>query len=102
MAPEILFGAPYGRRADIWALGCTILEITSSHQPWWNEASSGNIKIELEELKRNMLAEILPDIPSTLSPDAVDFIKLCLQHNKSQRPFAKDLLNHNFIIKHTK
>jgi hypothetical protein len=27
---------------------------------------------------------------------------LCLKHNKSQRPFAKDLLNHEFITKYTK
>ena len=102
MAPEILFGAPYGRRADIWALGCTILEIASGQHPWAKESGTESMKIELEELKRNMLAEVLPDIPSTLSTDAIDFIKLCLKHNKSQRPFAKDLLNHNFIVKHIK
>jgi mitogen-activated protein kinase kinase kinase len=34
MAPEILYGEPYGRRSDIWALGCTILEIASGCHPW--------------------------------------------------------------------
>lgn len=102
MAPEILFGAPYGRRADIWALGGTILEIASGQHPWSKENGTDNLKMELEDLKRNMLAEKLPEIPGTLTPGATDFIKLCLKHNKSQRPFAKDLLNHEFITKYTK
>lgn len=34
MAPEILNGAPYGRRSDIWALGCTIIEIVTGKHPW--------------------------------------------------------------------
>ena len=42
MAPEILFGDPYGRRADIWALGCTILEIATGEQPWSEKLSNTN------------------------------------------------------------
>jgi len=34
MAPEILCGEPYGRRSDIWALGCTIIEIATGKHPW--------------------------------------------------------------------
>ena len=34
MAPEILYGEPYGRRSDIWALGCTMVEITTGKHPW--------------------------------------------------------------------
>lgn len=81
MAPEILFGAPYGRRADIWALGCTILEIATGEYPWCSSFTPGsenknnnNIKSDLETLKNKMLAEQLPEMPSTLTPSAIDFI----------------------------
>jgi len=36
MAPEILYGEPYGRRSDIWALGCTIIEIATGKHPWFS------------------------------------------------------------------
>lgn len=78
MAPEILFGAPYGRRADIWALGCTILEIATGEYPWCSTFAPGsesNIKVDLETLKNKMLAEELPEMPSTLTPSAIDFIQ---------------------------
>ena len=92
MAPEILHGEPYGRRSDIWALGCTILEIASGKHPWYQD----NI-VDLDDLKQKMLEEALPQIPEQLSDSAKDFIRQCLQHNKSQRPFAKDLLQHQFL-----
>lgn len=69
MAPEILYGAPYGRRSDIWALGCTIIEIATGKHPWFND----DIK-DLDDLKRRMLREELPQIPE-VSELATDFIK---------------------------
>ena len=78
MAPEILYGEPYGRRSDIWALGCTLIEIASGKHPWFND----NIQ-DLDDLKRRMLNEELPQMPGQLSDLAKDFIRKCLQHHKS-------------------
>jgi len=77
MAPEILYGEPYGRRSDIWALGCTMIEIATGKHPWYND----DIK-DLDDLKRRMLREELPQIPE-VSELATDFIRQCLQHHKS-------------------
>ena len=92
MAPEILCGEPYGRRSDIWALGCTIIEIATGKHPWESDEVT-----DLDNLKQRMLDEQLPSIPPELSPIARDFVLSCLKHHKSQRPLAKDLLNHKFI-----
>ena len=35
MAPEILNHETYGRKVDVWSLGCTILEMASSKNPWY-------------------------------------------------------------------
>jgi serine/threonine protein kinase len=78
MAPEILYGEPYGRRSDIWALGCTILEIASGKHPWYFD----NIQ-DLDDLKQRMLDEKLPQMPEQLSDNAKNFITQCLQHHKS-------------------
>jgi serine/threonine protein kinase len=69
MAPEILYGEPYGRRSDIWALGCTILEIASGKHPWASDAV-----VDLDDLKQKMLEQQLPQIPTQLSASAKDFI----------------------------
>ena len=53
MAPEILFGSPYGRRSDIWSVGCTILEIASGKHPWFYDLAQD--ASNLEDLKTKML-----------------------------------------------
>uniref|UniRef100_A0A914WHA7 Protein kinase domain-containing protein n=1 Tax=Plectus sambesii TaxID=2011161 RepID=A0A914WHA7_9BILA len=34
-APEVLIGEKYGRRADIWSLACTLVEMLTQHPPHW-------------------------------------------------------------------
>jgi mitogen-activated protein kinase kinase kinase 2 len=34
MAPEMVKEEGYGRKIDIWALGCTIIEMASGTHPW--------------------------------------------------------------------
>lgn len=38
-----------------------------------------------------------PPVPTSLSPDARDFILQCLQVNPNDRPTAAELLNHPFV-----
>ncbi|PIN13171.1 MEKK [Handroanthus impetiginosus] len=92
MAPEVINQTNhngYGRAADIWSLGCTVLEMLSRKVPYsgleWHQAL---FKIGGGEL---------PPIPDNLSEDARDFICRCFQVNPKDRPTAAQLLEHPFL-----
>ncbi|KZV22732.1 mitogen-activated protein kinase kinase kinase 1-like [Dorcoceras hygrometricum] len=93
MAPEVVNrrNHGYGRAADIWSLGCTVLEMLTGQIPYSHlEGMQALFRIGRGEL---------PSIPSNLSKDAQDFILKCLQVNPDNRPTAAQLLEHPFIKK---
>ncbi|XP_062220420.1 mitogen-activated protein kinase kinase kinase 1a-like [Phragmites australis] len=89
MAPEVAKAKPHGPPADIWSLGCTVLEMLTGRVPYpdmeWTYA--------LLKIGRG----IPPEIPNTLSEDAHDFIMRCVQANPDDRPSAAQLLEHPFV-----
>ncbi|XP_073140447.1 mitogen-activated protein kinase kinase kinase 1-like [Henckelia pumila] len=91
MAPEVVKrrNHGYGRAADIWSLGCTVLEMLTGQIPYSHlEGMQALFRIGRGEL---------PPIPSNLSKDAQDFILKCLQVNPDSRPTAAQLLEHPFV-----
>ncbi|XP_021898528.1 mitogen-activated protein kinase kinase kinase 1-like [Carica papaya] len=79
----------YGLPADIWSLGCTVLEMLTRQMPYldldWVQAFFRIGKGEP------------PHVPHSLSRDARDFILKCLQVNPACRPTASQLLDHPFV-----
>lgn len=91
MAPEVVRGKNkgYGLPADIWSLGCTVLEMLTGQIPYSNlEPMQALFRIGKGEP---------PLIPDSLSRDAKDFIMQCLQVNPDDRFTAAQLLNHPFL-----
>ncbi|CAH2072592.1 unnamed protein product [Thlaspi arvense] len=93
MAPEVINlkrTTGYGSSADIWSLGCTVLEMLTRQIPY---CDLDNPAQALFKIGRG----VLPDIPDTLSQDAKDFVIKCLKVDPEQRPTAAELLNHPFV-----
>ncbi|CAL9068869.1 mitogen-activated protein kinase kinase kinase 1-like isoform X1 [Musa acuminata AAA Group] len=90
MAPEVVNPRrTYGPAADIWSLGCTVLEMLTRQIPYPNlEWTQALFKIGRGEQ---------PPIPDHLSGDARDFISKCVRVNPNDRPTASQLLEHSFV-----
>lgn len=90
MAPEVVKPTkPYGPAADIWSLGCTVIEMLTQRLPF---PDTEWIQVIFRVGKGEG-----PPIPNDLSEDARDFIVQCVQSNPEKRPTASQLLEHPFV-----
>ncbi|KAL1557047.1 mitogen-activated protein kinase kinase kinase [Salvia divinorum] len=89
MAPEVVRSKGYGLAADIWSLGCTVLEMLTRRFPYFG--------LEYMTALYKIGQGVRPDVPDTLSSDARNFILQCLQIDPSLRPTAAELLDHPFV-----
>ncbi|CAD8202875.1 unnamed protein product [Paramecium octaurelia] len=93
MAPEVINQQHYGKKADIWSLGCTMIEMATGHPPFSEVKNIYTVMVKISKL-----TDTFP-IPEELkSEQARDFLKRCLQLNPEDRWEAEDLLQHPFLI----
>eukprot|EP00271_Cylindrocystis_brebissonii_P011533 TRINITY_DN29380_c0_g1_i1.p1 TRINITY_DN29380_c0_g1~~TRINITY_DN29380_c0_g1_i1.p1 ORF type:complete len:580 (+),score=71.68 TRINITY_DN29380_c0_g1_i1:138-1877(+) len=78
--------------ADIWSVGCTVIEMITGKPPWG--AAAGCSAAVLFQLG---CTAALPPFPSSLSTEGRDFLALCLQRDPAKRPTAAELLSHPFV-----
>ncbi|WVZ69153.1 hypothetical protein U9M48_017988 [Paspalum notatum var. saurae] len=90
MAPEVARGQEQGPPADVWALGCTVLELATGRAPW----SGGDV---LAAVHRIGYTDAVPEAPLWLSPDARDFLSRCFARDAAERWTAARLLEHPFV-----
>jgi mitogen-activated protein kinase kinase kinase ANP1 len=91
MAPEVVLHLWHSYPADIWSLGCLVIEMASGRPPWSNYSLYSHEVLKLISKPNN-----LPDIPK-VSEDLNDFILSCLRRRPEDRLTAKELLDHKFI-----
>lgn len=88
MSPEVISGEGYGRKADVWSLGCTVVEMLTEKPPWAEfEAMAAIFKIATQPTN--------PLLPVNCSEQARDFVR-CIFVEAKQRPSAEELLRHSF------
>ncbi|KAG9356042.1 hypothetical protein JZ751_000886 [Albula glossodonta] len=89
MSPEVISGEGYGRKADIWSVACTVVEMLTLKPPWAEfEAMAAIFKIATQPTK--------PALPEGVSDSCRDFLRLVFVEEK-RRPTAEELLSHPFI-----
>lgn len=94
MAPEVFMKSNtvgHGRAADIWSLGCVVIEMASGKRPWAEYDSNYQImfKVGMGET---------PEIPESLSEEGKHFISKCIKHNHKKRANIAQLKGDNFLM----
>ncbi|XP_042593238.1 mitogen-activated protein kinase kinase kinase 4-like isoform X2 [Cyprinus carpio] len=93
MAPEVITrakGEGHGRAADIWSLGCVLIEMVTGKRPWHEYEHNFQIMYKVGMGHK-------PPIPEKLSTEGKDFLDHCLESEPKQRWTASALLDHPFV-----
>ncbi|CAA0397741.1 unnamed protein product [Arabidopsis thaliana] len=95
MAPESVNHGEFESPADIWALGCSVVEMSSGKTAWCLEDGVMNNVMSL--LVRIGSGDEAPRIPVELSEEGKDFVSKCFVKNAAERWTAEMLLDHPFL-----
>lgn len=90
---EVLSQSKYGRRGDIWAVGCTVIQMLTGDPPWKDRKLQS--LVQLHVLLQQW--EGVPPVNRELPPDLADLLSQCFAKDPQQRPMAIDLLSHPFL-----
>ncbi|XP_039563420.1 mitogen-activated protein kinase kinase kinase 19 isoform X2 [Passer montanus] len=91
MAPEVISDSGYGRKSDIWSVGCTVFEMATGKPPL---ASMDRVAAMFYIGAHRGL---MPALPDRFSSAAVEFVHACLTRDQHERPSALQLLDHPFV-----
>ncbi|XP_022150775.1 mitogen-activated protein kinase kinase kinase NPK1 [Momordica charantia] len=91
MAPEVILQTGHSFSADIWSVGCTVIEMATGKPPWSDQYPEVAALFHIGTTKSH------PPIPEQLSIEAQDFLLKCLQKEPNLRPVASELLKHPFV-----
>jgi len=124
LAPECFRGR-YSPASDVWALGCTTLELLSGAVPWHEHAESTNAVAlvyvigsaqppnhhprlppvlsgstdECDSVSNASVDDGLAGGLETITQTAADFLHSCFAHDPGDRPSASALLEHPFLTR---
>jgi mitogen-activated protein kinase kinase kinase len=98
MSPEVIRGdgpatSKFSGAADIWSLGCVILEMATGRRPWSTLDNEWAIMYNIAQGNP-------PQLPGDdqLSDTGIDFLKKCFERDPAKRSSAAELLQHPWIV----
>ncbi|KAJ1640643.1 kinase-like domain-containing protein [Pavlovales sp. CCMP2436] len=92
MAPEVIKQTGHGPEADIWSLGCTMIEMATGRPPWSHFGS------QISALFHIASAKTPPPLPDGLTELGRDFLSRMLRRAARERPKAAQLLQHGWLF----
>ncbi|KAF5377058.1 hypothetical protein D9757_007745 [Collybiopsis confluens] len=91
MAPEVVKQSAHTQKADIWSVGCLVVEMLTGEHPW----------AQLTQMQAifKIGSSAKPTIPSDISSEAHDFLTRTFDVDYEARPTASELLLQPFITR---
>ncbi|KAI9826775.1 MAG: ATP binding [Phylliscum demangeonii] len=90
MAPEVVKQTAYTRKADIWSLGCLIVEMFTGNHPYPDCS-------QLQALFKIGGGRAIPTLPEHASDEAKAFLHQIFEIDHTKRPSANELLLSPFL-----
>ncbi|KAL9107836.1 MAG: hypothetical protein Q9227_007351 [Pyrenula ochraceoflavens] len=90
MAPEVVKQSAHTKKADIWSLGCLIVEMFSGVHPFPNCS-------QLQAIFQIGSMQARPTMPEKCGEEAKRFLDLTFELEHEKRPSAEELLRHRFL-----
>ena len=98
VSPELAGGCSLNARAsDVWAFGCTVLELVSGDAPW----SAFGLSTAKALTRHIAKSDKGPTLPRSLSPELRDFLQRCLFVDQHGRAACSLLLCHPWLAEPT-
>jgi len=94
MAPEVILQQDgHGRKADVWSLGCTIIEMSSAQKPW-GDGAFDNVACALRHIA---MSDATPPVPEKLDENLMDLVAQCTRREPKSRPSARQAVQHEAL-----
>ena len=87
----------YSYSADIWSVGCVVIEMFTGKRPW-HPLIDNQILFKIH-IQKSSLKPPYPQL-NTISEEAVNFLDACLEFDPNKRLTADALLSHPFVKVH--
>ncbi|CAN7099264.1 unnamed protein product, partial [Brassica rapa subsp. narinosa] len=94
IAPELIGHGFVDFGADVWAFGCTVLEMLSGATVW---GEYGDLAFD-DWVNLIGHSDRMPHVPAWLSKEALDFLSRCLERDVNKRWSTLELKNHPFVL----
>jgi mitogen-activated protein kinase kinase kinase len=90
MAPEVVKQTSYTLKADIWSLGCLIVEMFTGTHPFPNCS-------QLQAIFQIGGSGAKPSTPENASEEGKEFLRRTFEIDYELRPTARELMGHEFL-----
>jgi len=93
MPPEVIRGEkPLNwKKADVWSLGCTVIEMTTGSPPWSQYTNPVTVLYHIA------CSDTVPEYPEDPSIELLTFLNSCLKRDPNERTDITSLLLHPFV-----